>query len=183
VFAVFARLTLVGSCLPAISILAPFLLGVATDAGARTRTLRAVGVSQLGPNNRCGAPIWSLNGVPVGAESSGAFLGLEHNLPFGGGGPTMGIVQADCDGTTGRLAEPVLATYNSAYGGVRGWIPPDVRLEGLPLWSIPVPAGLGVRAPIPQPGSLPPNPLPRTRKISGSDFPAASSRSIMSGSA
>ncbi len=141
------------------------LVVVGPSAQAQLRVLRSVGVSQTGPNYRCGGPIWVLDGIPVGPESYGSFLGLENTEIFGSGAPTVTVSAADCDGTTGRLEEHLLTHYDDNYGFVRGWPAPDETLEGRTLSQVPVPAGSGVRAPIPVPHSVPPNPLPPTRDL------------------
>jgi hypothetical protein len=137
------------------------VLTLAAHAQAQTRVLRAVGVVEMGPNTHCGAPIWSLSGIPVGPESRGEFLGLTNT----NAGRPVTISSNDCDGTTGRLGDPVVTKYDDGYGVVRGWTAPNLALEDLTLNDIPVPAGNGVRAPIPFPGGVPPNPLPATRRI------------------
>jgi hypothetical protein len=128
-------------------------------AHGQTTVLRSVGLPQTGPNSLCGLEIWSLNGVPSGPESHGAFLGIKDKSS--GATEAIPIGLAQC----GPAGDPdvLLATnYDDAFGAVRGWVTPSVELENLTFRSVPVPAGNGVYAPIPFPGSVPPNPLPPT---------------------
>lgn len=135
------------------------------SAQAQTRVLRAVGVPEMGPNLHCGDPIWTLEYVTVPSEGTGSFVGLVHTPIFGNPAPTSQITQADCDGTTGRLGEQVLTSYDDQYGLTHGWTAPNSVLEARSFHQIPIPAGNDIRAPIPLPGSSPANPLPPTRYI------------------
>ncbi|MBW2399910.1 MAG: hypothetical protein JRG80_11640 [Deltaproteobacteria bacterium] len=133
---------------------------VAATSHAQTRTLRAVGVAQTGPNNQCGAQVWTLAGVPAGPESSGNFLGRRDNSL--GATKAIALTPSICDPDYGLPNALIATNYDDAFGAVRGWTVPNVLLENLSLQSVPVPAGNGVYAPIPLPGSVPPNPLPPT---------------------
>lgn len=135
------------------------LAAVASTAHGQTTVLRSVGLAQTGPNSLCGFEIWSLRGIPSGPESHGAFLGIEDTSPGATEAIPIGLAQCGPAGDPNAL----LATfYDDAFGAARGWTPPNVNLENLTLRHVPVPAGGGVYAPIPLPGSLPPNPLPPT---------------------
>jgi len=105
-------------------------------------------------------PVWTLDGLAVGPASSGTFLG-KRDGSFGAT-EALPISSTDCDPNAGIPNVLVATSYDDAFGAFRGWTVPNVALENLSFRSIPVPAGNGVRAPIPFPGSVPPNPLPPT---------------------
>jgi hypothetical protein len=132
--------------------------GIAPTAHGQT-VLRSVGVAQTGPNSICGLEVWSLNGVPSGPDSHGAFLGIRDDSL--GATEAIPITLAHC-GLAGDPNVVLATTYDDAFGTSRGWLAPSVELENLGLRSVPVPAGNGIYAPIPLPGSVPPNPLPPT---------------------
>ncbi|MCH7701349.1 MAG: hypothetical protein IID37_06645 [Planctomycetes bacterium] len=127
-------------------------------AGAQERTLHSVGVAMTGPNDRCGEEIWAMNGIVQGPDSHGTFLAIEDNSA----GATSPIPLTPTDCAAADTNQLLATTYDTAYGAARGWVAPSDELLNISLRHIPVPAGNGVRAPIPLPGSLPPNPLPPT---------------------
>ncbi len=131
---------------------------LAGTADAQQRTFHSAGVSMTGPNDRCSEEIWAMNGVAQGPDSHGTFLAIRDNS-FGA---TLPIPLAPADCAAADVSQVLATNYDVAYGAARGWPSPDDRLLNLGLRSIPVPAGNGVRAPIPLPGSVPPNPLPPT---------------------
>lgn len=131
---------------------------LAGTAEAQQRTLHAAGVSMPGPNDRCGEEIWALSGIPQGPDSHGTFLGIVD--PSAGATLPIPLTPADC--AAPDFNQLLATNYDAAYGALRGWLSPNASLLNLSLRSIPVPAGNGVRAPIPLPGSVPPNPLPPT---------------------
>jgi len=144
----------------------PVTLGLITfvslglSAEAQTREHRAVGVAQTGPNDRCGDPIWTFTGLATGPGARGTFIGLrDDNIAAVSAIP---LVASDCGPTPADPDALVATNYDAAFGTHRGWTVPSPDLENLGFRSIPVPAGNGVRAPIPLPGSVPPNPLPPT---------------------
>lgn len=136
-------------------------LGLVTGiANSQTRVHRAVGVAQTGPNDRCGTPVWTINGLPDGPDTRGTFLGLEDLSNDATGAED--ITPADCDPQSADLGRLVATTYDDSFGTFRGWTAPNVVLENFPLRDIPIPIGNGVYAPIPLPGGVPPNPFPPT---------------------
>ena len=128
-------------------------------AHAQTRDFQSVGVALTGPNDRCGDQVWTLDRVPDGPLSRGTFLGIKDGSS--GASDAIPLTFMDClpEADPNRL---VATHFDAAYGAVRGWVTPNAVLSNLSFRSIPVPAGNGVRAPIPFPGSVPPNPLPPT---------------------
>lgn len=140
--------------------LLPLLVSVAAAAHGQTTVLRSVGLPQTGPNSLCGLETWSLNGVPSGPESHGAFLGIKNQSS--GATEAIPIGLAQC-GPAGDPDVLLATTYDDAYGAAHGWVTPNIELENLTLRDdVPVPAGNGVYGPIPIPGGVPPNPLPPT---------------------
>ncbi len=127
-------------------------------AEAQQRTFHSAGVSMTGPNDRCGEEIWAMNGVVPGPDSHGTFLAIADPSP--GATSPIPLTPADC--AAADFNQLLATNYDAAYGAARGWPSPNASLLNLSLRSIPVPAGNGIRAPIPLPGSVPPNPLPPT---------------------
>jgi hypothetical protein len=119
-----------------------------------------VGVVQTGPNDHCGAPVWTLSGLPAGPESSGTFLGLRDSTI--GATEAIPLTPSACAIGSGLPGALLATTYDDDFGTFRGWPVPNVQLENRTLRRVPVNVGNGLSAPIPDPGTVPPNPLPPT---------------------
>lgn len=117
--------------------------------------LKQTGVAVTGPNDRCGAPAFTIPGMTAGAATHGTSMGRWDPS----GTSAAPLVPTDC-------AEPdgaALAGFvDGPYFADQGWSTPDARLENLLLREAPISAGNGVWAQIPVAGTLPPNPLPPT---------------------
>ena len=142
-----------------LSVVLAIVVCAALAAHAQTRDLQSVGVALTGPNDRCGDQVWTLQGIPDGPLSRGTFLGIRDDSL--GASDAIPLTFMDClpEADPNRI---VATHFDPAYGAVRGWVTPNAALSNLAFRNIPVPAGNGVRAPIPLPGNVPPNPLPPT---------------------